>query len=328
MTRVLSGIQPTGDIHLGNYIGAIRRWVDEQERTDAFFMIADLHSMTVEHDPKELRRKTLEAATVLFAAGLDPDHVTLFVQSHLHEHAELAWILECVATMGELGRMVHFKEKSGDQRESVSLGLFAYPVLQAADILLYRADEVPVGDDQRQHVELTRDVAQRFNHRFGDVFTVPRATTPKAGARIMDLQLVDKKMSKSLDSPRGTILVLDPPMRIVQKVKQAVTDSGSEVRGGADKPALTNLLDLFSAITGEDVAEIEARFLGRGYGDFKTELGEALVEFITPLQTRYSEFVDDPEHVAELLAKGADKARGVAAETLQRAKDAVGLLPA
>ncbi len=326
MTRVLSGIQPTGDLHLGNYLGAIRRWVDEQGQQDAHYMLADLHSVTVPHAPANLRARTLELATILIAAGLDPQRVTLFVQSHVHEHAELAWILNCVATMGELGRMVQFKEKSGHERESASAGLYVYPVLQAADILLYQADEVPVGEDQRQHLELTRDLAQRFNHRFGEIFTVPRATTAKAGARVMDLQLIDKKMSKSLDSPRGTINLLDPPEAIGKKIRGAVTDSGSEVRAGSDKPGITNLLDLFSAVTGDDLPTLERRFEGRGYGEFKGELADAVVTFLRPLQERYEELSATPELVLDDLAQGAEKARATASATLAAVKDAVGLL--
>ncbi len=328
MTRVLSGIQPTGDLHLGNYVGAIRRWVDEQGRQDAYYMLADLHAITVPHDPEELRTRTLEVAAILIAAGLDPDRVTLFAQSHVHEHAELAWVLNCVATMGELGRMVQFKEKSGHERESASAGLLVYPVLQAADILLYQADEVPVGEDQRQHVELTRDLAQRFNHRFGRVFTLPKVTIPKAGARIMDLQLVDKKMSKSLDSPRGTIYLLDPPAVIGKKIRGAVTDSGTDVRAGPDKQGITNLLDLFSAVTGDDIPTLERRFEGRGYGEFKSELADAVVSFLRPLQERSDELTAAPEVLLDHLAKGAEKAQTTASATLRAAKEAVGLLPA
>ncbi len=326
MTRVLSGIQPSGDLHLGNYLGAIRRWAEEQGQQDAYYMLADLHAITVPHDPEDLRARTLELATILIAAGLDPGRVTLFAQSHVHEHAELAWILNCVATMGELGRMVQFKEKSGHEREAASAGLFVYPVLQAADILLYQADEVPVGEDQRQHVELTRDLAQRFNHRFGKVFTVPKVTTPKAGARIMDLQLVDKKMSKSLDSPRGTIHLLDSPAAIGKKIRAAVTDSGTEVRAGPDKPGIANLLDLFSAVTGDEIATLERRFDGRGYGEFKGELADAVVEFLRPLQQRYDELAADPQIALDHLARGAEKARASASATLAAAKEAVGLL--
>lgn len=328
MTRVLSGIQPSGEVHLGNYVGALRRWAGEQDRVDGFYVIVDLHAVTVAHDPQALRDRSLELAAILFAAGLDPERSTVFVQSHLHEHAELAWLLNCVATMGELSRMVQWKEKSkGD--ESVSVGLFDYPVLQAADILLYDADEVPVGDDQRQHIELTRDIAQRFNHRFGEVFTLPEATTPKVGARIMDLQYPESKMSKSSESPRGTILLLDEPDEIRKKVRSAVTDSGTEVRADPEsKRAVTNLLDLYAAVTDADVAELERRYEGAGYAEFKTDLAEAVVEFLRPVRERYEELVADPTQVEERLATGAGKARAIASQTLERAKEAMGFLPA
>lgn len=327
MTRVLSGIQPTGDLHLGNYLGAIRRWVEDQDRQDAFYCVVDLHAMTAQHDPAQLRDGTLEVATILLACGLDPQRVTLFVQSHVHEHSELTWLLNCVASMGELSRMTQFKEKS-EGREFVSVALFDYPVLQAADILVYAADEVPVGEDQIQHIELTRDLAQRFNHRYGETLKLPKATVPKAGARIMDLQLIDKKMSKSLDSPRGTLLLLDPPATIAKKIRSAVTDSGSEVRADpVEKAGITNLLDMYSAVTGEDVATIEERYVGRGYGDFKGDLAGLVVELLTPVQERYHELRVDRDEVLAALRVGADKAREVASETLARAKDALGLLP-
>jgi tryptophanyl-tRNA synthetase len=326
VVRTLSGIQPTGDLHLGNHLGAIRRWVEGQDEIDGFYCIVDLHAMTLPHEPVELRGDTLRLATLLFAAGLDPERSTIFVQSHVHEHAELAWILNCVASMGELNRMVQWKEKS-EGRDFVSVALFDYPVLQAADILIYQADEVPVGEDQRQHVELTRDIAQRFNHRFGEVFTVPEATFPPAGARVMDLQNVTSKMSKSIESPRGTVNLLDDPDDVRRKVMSAVTDSGTEVRAAPDKPGVTNLLDLLSAVTGEEVVAIEERFAGRGYGDFKREVAEAVVDLLEPLQARYAELAGESGEVQELLRKGADRARDVAADTLARAKDAVGLLP-
>ncbi len=327
VARVLSGIQPSGDLHLGNYLGAIRRWVAGQDRIDGYFCIVDLHAMTLPHEPAALREGTLQLATLLLAAGLDPDRVTLFVQSHVHEHAELCWLLNCVASMGELSRMVQFKEKA-EGREFVSVALFAYPVLQAADILLYQADEVPVGEDQRQHVELTRDLAQRFNRRFGEVFTLPRATTPKAGARVMDLQLVDRKMSKSIESPRGTINLLDPPDEVRKKIRASVTDSGTEVRVAPDKVAITNLLDLYSAATGDEVPAIEARYTGKGYREFKADLAERVVELLRPLQERYEELAAAPDKVHEQLDVGADKARSVAARTLAAAKEAMGLLSA
>ncbi|MDP9023429.1 MAG: tryptophan--tRNA ligase [Actinomycetota bacterium] len=326
MTRVLSGIQPTGDLHLGNYLGAVRRWVEHQDRVDGFFCIVDLHAMTVPHDPAELREDTLRLAAILFAAGLDPNRSTIFLQSHVPAHAELQWLLNCVASMGELNRMVQWKEKSAG-RDFVSVALFGYPVLQAADILLYQANQVPVGEDQRQHIELTRDLAQRFNHRFGNVFTIPDAAIPEAGARVMDLQLVDKKMSKSLDSPKGTINLTDTPKQITRKVMAAVTDSGSEIRAAPTKQGITNLLDLMSAVTGEDVASLEERFAGRGYGEFKKEVAEAVVELLRPVQDRYEQLAGDLGQLQGLLAVGADRAREVASATLAAAKDAVGLVP-
>lgn len=325
VTRVLSGIQPSGDLHLGNYLGAIRRWVADQDRVDGYFCIVDLHAMTLPHEPARLRGGTLQLATLLLASGLDPDRVTLFVQSHVHQHAELCWLLNCVTAMGELSRMVQFKEKA-EGREFVNVALFAYPVLQAADILLYHADEVPVGDDQRQHIELTRDVAQRFNHRFGEVFTLPRATTPRAGARIMDLQLIDRKMSKSIESPRGTIKLLDPPEDIRRKIRAAVTDSGTDVRAAPDKPAIINLLDLYSAVTGDEVAAIQDRYASKGYGEFKADLADHVVDLLRPLQQDYENLAATPEKVQEQLEVGADKARAVAARTLTAAKQAMGLL--
>ncbi len=325
MARVLSGIQPSGDLHLGNYVGAISRWAREQQ-PEHFFCIVNLHAITVPQDPAGLRERTVDLACWLLAAGLDPDVCTLFVQSHVAEHAELSWVLECTATMGELGRMVQFKEKSAG-KESVSVGLFTYPVLQAADILLYQADEVPVGADQRQHVELTRDLAQRFNTRFGDTFTLPRATLPEAGARVMDLQLVDKRMAKSVESPQGKILLGESEDETRRKVMRAVTDSGAEVRAAADKPGVSNLLDLMAAVTGTDIAALEAHFDGKGYGDFKREVAEAVNAYLRPVRSRYAELRTDPAMVEESLRKGAGKARAVAAETMEAVRDRVGLLP-
>ena len=322
MPRVLSGIQPSGDVHLGNYLGAFARWAKEQQ-PDHFFCIVDLHAITVPQDPAELRERIVDLACWLFAAGLDPDVATVFVQSQVREHSELGWILQCVATMGEVQRMTQFKEKS-EGRESVSVGLFTYPVLQAADILLYQADEVPVGADQQQHVELTRDVAQRFNSRYGPTFTLPRATFPTAGARVMDLQLVDKKMSKSLDSDAGTILLHDDEARTRKKILRAVTDSGDEVRAAEDKPGLTNLLDLMSAVTGAHVEELERAFSGKRYGEFKTDVAEAVNAVLRPVRARYTELRADSGAVAQLLAKGADRARDVAAQTMVAVRERVG----
>ena len=323
MTRVLSGIQPTGDVHIGNYLGAFARWAREQQ-PEHFFCVVDLHAMTVEYDPAVLRERTVDLAAWLYAAGIDPDRSTLFVQSHVREHAELAWILQCIATMGEASRMVQFKEKS-QGRDSVSVGLFTYPVLQAADILLYQADEVPVGEDQRQHVELTRDIAQRFNSRFGQTFALPKATFPKSGARIMDLQIADKKMSKSLGTA-GAILLHETEAQTRKKIMRAVTDSDSEVRAAPDKPGVTNLLDLMAAATGAEVADLEQRFAGEGYGVFKAEVAEAVNGVLRPVRDRYAELRGDPGAITEALRKGADRAREVAAATMEAVRDHAGLL--
>ncbi len=324
MARVFSGIQPSGDVHLGNYVGAINRWAHDQ-RPEHTYCIVDLHAITAGHDPATLRAKTLDLATWLLAAGLDPDVCTLFVQSHVPEHAECSWVLECTATMGELGRMVQFKQRA-EGRDTVPVGLFTYPVLQAADILLYHAEEVPVGADQRQHIELTRDIAHRFNSRFGETFTLPRATLPPAGARIMDLQLVDKKMSKSLDSPQGTLLLDDSEATTRKKLLRAVTDSGTEVRAAPDKPGITNLLDLFAAVTGAEVAALEQHYDGKGYGAFKGDLAEAVNGFLRPVRDRHAELAADPGAVAEALRKGAAKAQEVASQTMAVVRERVGFL--
>lgn len=325
MARAFSGIQPSGSPHLGNYLGAFRRWADQQE-ADQFYCVVDLHAMTMPYDPDALRAKTIGLASWLFAAGLDPDVCTVFAQSHVREHTELTWVLNCVATMGELGRMVQYKEKSKGS-ESVSVGLFDYPVLQAADILLYQADEVPIGDDQRQHLELSRDIAQRFNHRYGETFTVPRPTFPPAGARIMDLQLVDSKMNKSAESLQGVIDLADDEDVTARKIMRAVTDSGNEVRAAPDKPGVTNLLDMLAAVTGAGVGELEQRFEGQGYGTFKREIAEAVNGVLRPVRARYAELSADPAAVAELLRKGADRARETAVATMTRVRERVGLLP-
>jgi tryptophanyl-tRNA synthetase len=335
MTRVFSGIQPSGEMQLGNYVGAVRRWVEAQPpagspgaaRHDAIHCVVDLHAMTVAYDPEVLRRLTRELATLLFAAGLDPQRSIVFVQSHVGAHAECTWILSCVATFGELRRMTQFKEKS-QGHESVSAGLLVYPVLMASDILLYDAEEVPVGDDQRQHVELTRDLALRFNHRFGETFVVPKATFPTIGARVMDLQQPTAKMSKSSDSPQGTVLVLDPPETIVKKVRAAVTDSGSKVRYDLEeKPGVSNLLDLYAAATGVDRDAAVAQLAGSGYGALKTQVAEAVVEYLRPVRERNVELAHDPGEVDRLLALGADAAEEIATGVLERVRDACGLLP-
>lgn len=323
MARVLSGVQPTGAPHIGNYLGAWSRWASEQQ-PGHFFCVVDLHAMTVPYEPALLRERTADVACWLLACGIDPQVATLFVQSHVREHSELAWILSCVATFGELQRMTQFKDKS-EGRDSVSAGLLTYPVLQAADIILYQADEVPIGADQRQHLELSRDLAQRFNHRFGDTFVVPTPTFPTTGARIMDLQHHDKKMSKSLP-PAGTILLGDDEAATRKKILRAVTDSGSEVRAAPDKPGVTNLLDLMAAVTGKDVADLEAHFEGRGYGDFKKEIAEAVNGVLRPVRDRYAELRADPGAVHDVLAKGGDRAREAAAATMDTVRQRVGLL--
>ena len=325
--RVFSGIQPTGSPHLGNYLGALRNWVALQEDHDAFYCIVDLHAMTMPWRPDELRVRTLETAASLVSVGIDPETSVLFLQSHVAEHVELSWVLTCVARMGELRRMIQFKERSKGETESVGVGLFAYPVLQAADVLLYRAHRVPVGEDQRQHVELMRDLAERFNAQFGETLVVPEAYIPGAGARVMALDDPTQKMSKSAGRPAASILLSDEPSQIVKKLKAAKTDSGSEVRAGDDKPELTNLLSIFTLVTGEPLEALEDRFRGRGYGDFKAELGDAVAALLTPMRERYEAAMADPGELERLLAAGAKRAAEVAAKTMADVRDAVGLRP-
>jgi tryptophanyl-tRNA synthetase len=325
MARVFSGIQPTGDIHLGNYLGAISRWAREQHEHDAIHCVVDLHALTIPRDPDELRSKTEQVTLLLVAAGLDPDSMILFAQSHVPEHAELAWVMECTAAYGELSRMVQFKEKS-KQAGFVSAGLLTYPALQAADILLYDTDEVPVGDDQRQHIELARDIALRFNGRYGDTFVVPKHTIPPVGARIMDLQEPTNKMSKSLESPLGTILVLDPPEEIEKKIKRAVTDSDGEVRYDvAAKPGVANLLSILGATTGQSPEDLAERY--SQYGPLKADTAEAVVEALRPLRERYAELAADPGAAAAILETGAEKARALASPKMNLVRDRVGLTP-
>lgn len=324
VTRVLSGIQPTGDLHLGNYLGAIRNWADMQHRTDAFFCVVDLHAVTVPKTPGEMRAVTLKLSQLLMAAGLDPETCTIFVQSHVPEHTECAWLMECTVSFGELSRMTQFKDKS-DRHDFISAGLFTYPALQAADILLYDTDEVPVGADQRQHVEITRDIAERFNSRYGETFRVPEAVIPAAGARIMDLQRPVDKMSKSLDSPRGSVGLLDEPGAVERKIKAAVTDSESEVRYDFEaKPGVSNLLSILGAATDRDPAVLAGEYTR--YGPLKADAAAAVIELLGPLQARFAELEADPAETARLLQVGADKARAIAAATLARAKANIGLL--
>ncbi|KAA5833613.1 tryptophan--tRNA ligase [Saccharopolyspora hirsuta] len=326
--RVLSGIQPTADsFHLGNYLGALREWVAMQDTHETFYSVVDLHAITVEQDPAQLRQRTRLSAAQLLALGIDPDRSTLFVQSHVPEHAQLSWVLECLTGFGEAGRMTQFKDKSARQEaDHVSVGLFTYPVLQAADILLYQADAVPVGEDQRQHLELTRNLAQRFNSRYGNTFTVPAAHIPKATAKIYDLQDPTSKMSKSV--PAGVVELLEAPKRSAKKIRSAVTDLEREIRYDVDnKPGISNLLVIYSALTGRSVAELETAYEGKGYGDLKKDLGEVVVEFVTPFQEKVQGYLDDPAELDKVLHRGAERAREVAAQTLRTVFDRVGFLP-
>jgi tryptophanyl-tRNA synthetase len=325
MARVLSGVQPSGDLHLGNYLGAFRSWVADQDDHDALFCVVDLHALTLDHDAALLPRRTFETAESLLAVGLDPARCTVFVQSHVPEHPRLTWLLECTATFGELSRMTQFKDKGGEQG-GARAGLFTYPVLMAADILLYDAERVPVGDDQRQHLELTRDVALRFNHRYGETFVVPEAALPRVGARVMDLQEPSRKMSKSVSSPLGTVLVLDPPEEIDRKVRKAVTDAETDVRYDPEgKPGVSNLLELLAAASGGDPAALATGY--SNYGQLKKAVSEALVEMLRPVRERQAALRADPGHVTAVLADGAARARALAGPTLDRAMRAIGLLP-
>jgi tryptophanyl-tRNA synthetase len=323
--RIFSGIQPTGAKHLGNFSGGFRQYALTQERGDGFFCIVDLHSITLPYEPEDLRERTLDLAAMLFATGLDPDRSTVFIQSHVPAHAEAAWLLSAVTTMGELRRMTQFKEKS-DKQESVSAGLFTYPVLMAGDILLYQTDQVPIGDDQRQHLELARDIAERFNSRFGETFKLPEGVYPEVGARIMDLQEPEKKMSTTGGTPQGTVLLLDPPDTIRKKFKTAVTDSGREVRRAPDKPGIANLIDIMSVATGEAPEAIEVRYDGAGYGPFKGDVAEAVVELLEPVQKRYEALRSDARELERLLAVGAEKAREASAPTLTDMFDRMGFV--
>ena len=327
--RVFSGVQPTGVPHLGNYLGAFRHWVALQEGHEAFYCVVDLHALTVPWTPETLRRGTLEMAASLLACGVDPQRSVLFVQSHVGAHTELAWILTCIARLGELRRMVQFKEKSrGGAAESVGAGLLTYPLLQAADVLAYRAHGVPVGEDQRQHIELMRDLAARFNGTYGEAFVLPEPWISSAGARIMALDDPAQKMSKSAGRPASSILLTDPPDAIARKVRGAVTDSGREVRSGADKPALTNLLTILSLVTGTSVPELEQAWTGQGYGAFKQALADALIEHLRPLRERYEAAAADPGEVGRLLAEGGGRAAAVARDTLADVRARAGLLAA
>jgi tryptophanyl-tRNA synthetase len=328
--RVLSGIQPTADsFHLGNYLGAVRQWVALQDDHDAFYFVPDLHAITVEHDPRTLAARTRNAAAQLLALGLDPDRCTLFVQSHVPEHAQLAWVLNCLTGFGEASRMTQFKDKSARQgADRTTVGLFTYPILQAADILLYQADRVPVGEDQRQHVELTRDLAQRFNSRFGRTFTVPEPHILANAAKIQDLQDPTAKMSKSASSPGGIVELLDDPKASAKKIRSAVTDTEREIRyDPVAKPGIANLLTIYAALTDRKVSELETEYAGRGYGDLKKDLAQVVVEFTTPLAERVRLYLDDPAELDRILARGATRAREVSSATLAAVHERVGFLP-
>ncbi|HVE68089.1 MAG TPA: tryptophan--tRNA ligase [Solirubrobacteraceae bacterium] len=321
--RIFSGIQPTGRKHLGNQIGAIAQYVSGQDRGEAIYCIVDLHATTVPYEPAELRERLYDTTALLLAAGLDPERAILFRQGDVPEHAELCWLLCSVTAFGDLNRMHQFKEKAGAQRELVSAGLFFYPVLQAADVLLYRADEVPVGDDQRQHVELMRDVAQRFNARFGEVLVVPRHVIPEVGARIMDLQEPERKMSTTGGTGPGTVYVLDEPGAIEKKFRSAVTDSGSEVVRAPDKPGISNLIEVLAVVSGRSPEDVEREFAGQGYGAFKGAVAEAVVEYLRPVRERYARLRPDEAALEAVLAAGAERARAIAVPVLDDVRQAM-----
>ncbi len=323
--RIFSGIQPTGRKHLGNYIGAITQYVAGQDRGEAIYCVVDLHATTVAYEPAGLRDSVYDTAATLLAAGLDPQRCIFFRQSDVLEHPELSWLLSSVASFGELSRMTQFKDKAGSQRELVSVGLFTYPVLMAADVLAYRAHEVPVGDDQRQHVELMRDIAERFNARFGETLVVPEARIPTVGARIMDLQAPERKMSTTGGSVQGTVYVLDEPKVILKKVRSSVTDSGSEVRRAAEKPGISNLIDILAAVRGTEPEAVEREFDGQGYGAFKQAVADAVVDYLAPVRERYEQLRADEGELERIMAAGADKARAIAADTLADVRAAMGV---
>jgi tryptophanyl-tRNA synthetase len=326
--RIFSGIQPTGRKHLGNYIGAIRQYVEGQDRGEAIYCIVDLHAITVAYDPQELRERVYDTTAILLAAGLDPDRCILFRQSDVREHTELCWLLASVTAYGELGRMHQFKEKSAEQREFISAGLFFYPVLQAADVLAYQTNEVPVGEDQKQHIELMRDIAIRFNSRFGETFVLPEHRIPEVGARIMDLQSPEKKMSTTGGTEMGTVYVLEDPDAIRRKFKSAVTDSGRDIVRGPDKAGITNLIEIMSALRGIAPDAVEKEFAGAsGYAEFKQAVGDAAVTSLAPVRERYEEIRPDQQALETILATGAEKARAIASQTVAIARDRMGLGP-
>ena len=324
---MLSGIQPSGDLHLGNYLGAIKNWVERTEEFDNYYFMADMHTITVRQTPADLRRRTLEQLALYIACGLDPEKNTLFIQSHVPQHAELGWVLQCYTMFGELSRMTQFKDKSAKHQDNINAGLFAYPSLMAADILLYQPDFIPVGEDQKQHCELTRDIAQRFNHVYGDVFKIPEPYIPKTGARVMSLNAPDSKMSKSI--PEGCIFMMEKPEDIQRKFKRAITDSDTEncVRfDPANKPGVANLMSIYSAITGRSYAEIEAEFAGCGYGKFKPAVGDAVVECLRPIREEATRILADKAYLENVYKTGAEKASYVANKTLRKVYKKIGFV--
>lgn len=323
--RVFSGIQPSGNLHIGNYLGALKNWVASQASFDNVFCIVDLHAITIPQDPKVLKRKIREVAGIYFAAGIDPSKSIVFVQSQVSAHAELAWILNCFTPMSWMSRMIQFKEKSGDQKENVSVGLFDYPVLMASDILLYDSDEVPVGEDQKQHVEITRDIAGRFNTIYGETFKLPKPVIPQSGARVMDLLEPVKKMSKSDDRPGHTLNLLASADEIRSNIMGAATDSLKEIKFDISRPGIYNLLEIYEGVTSLGRAEIEEKFKGVGYGDFKKDLADRMIEVLEPFQKRYQDLAVDPQRIDSLLKEGADKARTIADRKLEEVKNKVGL---
>ncbi len=322
--RIFSGAQPTGSLHIGNYLGALKNWVALQDEYEAFYCIVNLHAITLPQDPKTLRQKTLDLARIYLAAGVDPERSTIFIQSDVPEHAELTWVLSCITRMGELERMTQFKDKGKGNTERAGVGLFTYPVLMAADILLYQTDLVPVGQDQKQHLELTRDLAERFNRDFGETFKIPEPYIPKVGASIKSLQDPSKKMSKSDDNPNGSIFLLDDADAITKKIKRAVTDSGTEITFDDSRPAITNLLTIYQLLTGKSREDCVEHFAGKGYGHFKSELADAAIEYLRPFQERIREY--DDESLASILRNGAEKAKHTAAQTLNDVYERVGFL--
>ncbi len=326
MKRIFSGIQPSGNLHIGNYLGAIKNWVNLQEEYNSVFCIVDLHSLTVQQDPKVLRKRTLEVAAIYLAAGIDPKKSIIFVQSHLTQHTELSWLLNTITKISELERMTQFKEKAKKFKQNINMGLFAYPVLMAADILLYNTDAVPVGEDQRQHVEIARIIARRFNQIYGKVFTVPEALIEKEGARIKGLDDPSKKMSKTSDNPYNYIALNDSPEQIREKIKKAVTDSGKEIKYTSTKPAISNLITIFSLFSGISPLAIEKKYQHKGYAEFKKDLAETIIKGLKDFQKKKKDFERNPQKIQRILAEGARQAESIAKETLEKAKEKMGLL--